>query len=111
MNELQYWALQHQATVDIAQPSVKYFLNRKQCAHQALSMHFINLNIIAYTRSRSYRASFDEKSPPLATLAHLPSNYIPLLRSIMRRNTPFRYWNTWRRNEIASRHTVPLGVQ
>jgi hypothetical protein len=29
----------------------------------------------------------------------------------MRRNTPFRYGNTWRRDEITSRHTVPLGVQ
>jgi hypothetical protein len=68
-------------------------------------------HIIAYTRSRSYRASFDENSPPLATLAHLPPYYIPLLRSIMRRNAPFRYWDTGRRDETTSRHTVPLGVQ
>ena len=60
MNEHQYWALQHQITVDKAQPSVKYLLDRARCNHRALSMHVINLNIIAYTRSRSYRASFDE---------------------------------------------------
>ena len=29
----------------------------------------------------------------------------------MRRNTPIRYANTWRCNEVARRHTVPLGVQ
>jgi hypothetical protein len=29
----------------------------------------------------------------------------------MRRNTPFRYRNTRRCDEITSHHTVPLGVQ
>jgi hypothetical protein len=65
MNELQYRALQYQITVDEAQPSVKYLLNRKECAHQALSMHVINL-----THHRINRGSIIFDHPSTSTPLH-----------------------------------------